>query len=187
MILSAPLTPAQQHPSELQYSLSGSVLDKFALEVQKFPHDQRQSAVMACLTIVQFEHGFVSQAHELEVAHYLEMPAIAVHEVATFYNMYNNKPIGKFKITVCTNLPCELSGGVKAARYIQEKLGISFNETTPCGTFTLKEGECMGACADAPVALINDKKMCSWMSNEKIDAMLEELKASASIQTGYTA
>jgi NADH-quinone oxidoreductase subunit E len=168
-------------------NFSEKALKEIARNIAKYPADQKQSAVMAVLTVAQDEFGWISPEVLQEVAQILEMPPIWVQEVATFYNMYNNKPVGKFKITVCTNLPCELSGGLKAARYIQEKLGISFNETTPCGTFTLKEGECMGACADAPVALINDKKMCSWMSNEKIDAMLDELKASASMQTGYTA
>jgi NADH-quinone oxidoreductase subunit E len=109
------------------------------------------------------------------------MPPIAVQEVATFYNMYNTKPIGTFKLSVCTNLPCELSGGLRAALYLKEKLGISFNETTPCGTFTLVEGECMGACADAPVALVNNKRMCSWLSNDRIDQLLAELSASQGV------
>ena len=104
---------------------------------------------------------------------------IAVQEVATFYNMYDNQPVGKFKLVVCTNLPCELSGGAKAGEYLKKKLGINYNETTPCGTFTLKEGECMGACGDAPVAIVNNKTMCSFMTNEKLDALIEELKAKA--------
>src|SRR5690606_16502144 len=96
------------------------------------------------------------------IAKYLEMPAIAVYEVATFYNMYNLKPLGKYKVTVCTNLPCALSGGNVAADYLKQKLGIGFNETTADGLFTLKEGECMGACGDAPVLLVNNKRMCSF-------------------------
>ncbi len=111
-----------------------------------------------------------------DIANYIGMPAIAVQEVATFYNMYNLKPLGKQKITVCTNLPCALSGGERAANYLKEKLGIDYRETTADGQFTLMEGECMGACGDAPVLLVNNKRMCSHMSNEKIDALLGELK-----------
>jgi NADH-quinone oxidoreductase subunit E len=111
------------------------------------------------------------------VAQILEMPTIAVDEVATFYNMYNTKLIGKYKLVICTNLPCQLTHGQTAANYLKDALGIGFNETTPCGTFTLKEGECMGACGDSPVMLVNDKRMCSFMSNEKIDSLLSELRA----------
>jgi NADH-quinone oxidoreductase subunit E len=111
------------------------------------------------------------------VAQILEMPTIAVDEVATFYNMYNTKPIGKYKLVICTNLPCQLTHGQTAANHLKDALGIGFNETTPCGTFTLKEGECMGACGDSPVMLVNDKRMCSFMSNEKIDSLLSELRA----------
>jgi NADH-quinone oxidoreductase subunit E len=104
------------------------------------------------------------------------MPAIAVQEVATFYNMYNTHPVGKHKISICTNLPCQLSGGEKAAHYLKQKLGIDYKETTADGQFTLIEGECMGACGDAPVMLVNNKRMCSFMSDEKIDALVEDLK-----------
>ena len=114
-----------------------------------------------------------------DVANYLGMPPIAVHEVATFYTMYNNSPVGKFKVTVCTNLPCALSGGSHAAKHLQEKLGIHFNETTADGAITLKEGECMGACGDAPVMLVNNHRMCSFMSPEKIDALVSELQGAA--------
>ena len=131
---------------------------------------------MSALRIAQVEHGWVSPEVMAEVAQVLEMPAIAVQEVATFYNMYDIKPVGKHKITVCTNLPCVLGGGVAAADYLKEKLGIDFNETTADGMFTLKEGECMGACGDAPVLLHNNHKMCSFMSAEKIDALLAQLK-----------
>ena len=96
--------------------------------------------------------------------------------MATFYNMFNTSPVGKHKITVCTNLPCLLSGGERAAHHLKQKLGIDYRETTADGQFTLMEGECMGACGDAPVMLVNNHQMCSWMSNEKIDALLEELK-----------
>ena len=155
--------------------LSQASLDKIAIEVAKYPPEQAQSAVMGALRIAQNETGWVSPEVMTEVAHILGMPPVAVQEVATFYNMYDLKPVGKHKITVCTNLPCALSGGVAAADYLKQKLGIGFNETTADGQFTLKEGECMGACGDAPVLLHNNHKMCSFMSTEKLDAMLQEL------------
>jgi NADH-quinone oxidoreductase subunit E len=155
--------------------LSQASLDKIAIEVAKYPADQAQSAVMGALRIAQTELGWVSPETMVTVAEILDMPPVAVQEVATFYNMYDLKPVGKHKITVCTNLPCALSGSVDAADYIKSKLGIGFNETTADGQFTLKEGECMGACGDAPVLLHNNHKMCSFMSTEKIDAMLQEL------------
>ena len=155
--------------------LSEQALQQIAVEVAKYPADQKQSAVMSALRIAQAEYGWVSPEIMTEVAQVLDMPAIAVEEVATFYNMYDIKPVGKHKITVCTNLPCALSGGVSAAEYLKEKLGIDFNETTADGMFTLKEGECMGACGDSPVLLHNNHTMCSFMSNEKIDALLNQL------------
>lgn len=145
-------------------------------EIAKFPADQKQSAVMAALAIAQDQHGWLSNAVMDEVAQYLGMPTIAVFEVATFYNMYNLKPTGKCKITVCTNLPCALSGGMDAAEYLKNKLGVDWRETTSDGNFTLVEGECMGACGDAPVLLVNNKRMCSFMSNDKLDQLIEELK-----------
>lgn len=145
-------------------------------ELAKFPPDQRQSAVMAALAIAQDEKGWLPPEVLQDLADYIGMPAIAVQEVATFYNMYNTKPVGKHKISVCTNLPCALSGGTTAGEYLKQKLGIDYRETTPDGMFTLIEGECMGACGDAPVMLYNNKRMCSFMSHEKIDALLAELK-----------
>ena len=149
---------------------------KIDRELAKFPADQKQSAVMAALAIAQDEKGWLSPEVIQDVAAYLEMPAIAVQEVATFYTMYNLKPVGKYKLTICTNLPCQLTQGDRAAAYLKQKLGIDFNQTTDDGLFTLKEGECMGACGDSPVMLVNNKRMCSFMSNEKIDALIEELK-----------
>ncbi|HJW55400.1 MAG TPA: NADH-quinone oxidoreductase subunit NuoE [Burkholderiaceae bacterium] len=156
--------------------LSEQSYKKIDREIAKFPADQKQSAVMAALAIAQDEKSWLSPEVMQEVADYLGMPAIAVQEVATFYNMYNTKPVGKHKISVCTNLPCVLSGGDRAAHYLKDKLGIDFKETTPDGQFTLIEGECMGACGDAPVMLVNNKRMCSHMSNDQIDALVEELK-----------
>ena len=149
---------------------------KIDREIAKFPADQKQSAVMSALAIAQDQHGWLSNAVMDEVAQYLGMPTIAVFEVATFYNMYNLKPTGKCKITVCTNLPCALSGGMDAAEYLKNKLGVDWRETTSDGNFTLVEGECMGACGDAPVLLVNNKRMCSFMSNDKLDQLIEELK-----------
>ena len=130
---------------------------------------------MSALAIAQDEHGWLSSEVMGDVAKYLGMPPIAVYEVATFYNMYNLKPVGKCKISVCTNLPCALSGGVDAAEYLKKKLGVDWRETTADGNFTLVEGECMGACGDAPVLLVNNKRMCSFMSNQKLDQLIEEL------------
>lgn len=156
--------------------LSQDALQKIDREIAKYPAGQQQSAVMAALAIAQDEKGWLSSETMDFVAHYLGMPAVAVFEVATFYNMYDLQPVGRYKLTVCTNLPCALSGANHAAEYLQHKLGIGFNETTADGRFTLKEGECMGACGDAPVMLVNNKRMCSWMTPEQIDRLLEELK-----------
>ena len=157
--------------------LSDKTLAEIARNVAKYPAEQKQSAVMAALIAAQTEVGWVSPEVIATVAQILEMPMIAVDEVATFYNMYNTKQIGKYKLVICTNLPCQLTHGETAATYLKETLGIGFNETTSCGTFTLKEGECMGACGDSPVMLVNDKQMCSFMSKEKIDALLGKLRA----------
>jgi NADH-quinone oxidoreductase subunit E len=162
--------PQSPHP------LSAAALAKIEREAAKYPPQHRSSAVMAALAIAQDEHGWVSKEVVEAVAEVLGMPPIAVYEVATFYAMYDTVPVGRHKITVCTNLPCALSGGNAAAKHLQEKLGIGFNETTPDGRFTLKEGECMGACGDAPVLLVNNKRMCSFMSDEKLNALLDELK-----------
>jgi NADH-quinone oxidoreductase subunit E len=156
--------------------LSPQAKQKIDRELTKFPADQKQSAVMAALAIAQDEHGWLSNEVMAEVAKYLGMPQIAVYEVATFYNMYNLKPVGKCKLTVCTNLPCALSGGDEAAEHLKKKLGVGWRETTADGNFTLLEGECMGACGDAPVLLVNNKRMCSFMSNNKLDQLIEELK-----------
>jgi NADH-quinone oxidoreductase subunit E len=164
------------HPQGKTMLLTEQAYKKIDRELAKFPADQRQSAVMAALAIAQDEKGWLAPEVMQDIADYIGMPAIAVQEVATFYNMYNLKPLGKQKITICTNLPCALSGGEKAARHLKEKLGVDYRETTADGHFTLMEGECMGACGDAPVLLVNNKRMCSHMSNDKIDALLEELK-----------
>jgi len=156
--------------------LSAQAYQKIDQELAKFPADQKKSAIMASLAIAQDEIGWVSPEVITDVADYLKLPAIAVQEVATFYNMFDTQPVGRFKITVCTNLPCALRDGVKTAEYLKQKLGIGFRETTPDGQFTLMEGECMGACGDAPVLLLNNKHMCVRMLPEHIDAMLAEMQ-----------
>lgn len=144
--------------------------------IAKYPPGQRQSAVMAALTAAQSEKGWLSTETMNFVAQYLGMPPIAVYEAASFYGMYNLQPVGRHKITLCTNLPCALSGAALAAEHLKRKLGIGFNQTTPDGQFTLKEGECLGACGDAPVCLHNDKSMVSFMDPQKLDAWIEELR-----------
>ena len=157
--------------------ISEATKARFAREVAKFPADQKQSAVMACLSIVQQELGYVGVESEKIVAAYLGMAPMAVHEVTTFYNMYNQAPVGKYKINVCTNLPCQLRDGGKALAHLEGKLGVSMGETTPDGLFTLQQCECLGACADAPVLLVNDRTMCSFMTNDKLDQLIDGLKA----------
>ena len=156
---------------------SESVLAQFAREVAKYPPDQKQSAVIACLTIVQQERGWVSPDSEKAVADYLGMAPMAVHEVSTFYNMFNLKPVGKYKLNVCTNLPCQLREGGQALAYLERKLGVSMGDTTGDGLFTLQQSECLGACADAPVMLVNDVNMCSFMSHDRLDQLIDGLKA----------
>ena len=156
--------------------LSAESLEKIDAAVAKYPAEQKRSAVMAALTIAQDEKGWLSDETMAFVASYLSMAPVAAREVATFYTMYNLAPTGKHKITICTNLPCALSGANEAADHLKKKLGIVFNGTTQDGKFTLKEGECFGACGDAPVCLLNNKQMLSFMSNDKIDGLLAELK-----------
>ncbi|MGZ5196219.1 MAG: NADH-quinone oxidoreductase subunit NuoE [Ramlibacter sp.] len=156
--------------------ISDSTRARFDREVAKYPAEQRQSAVMACLAIIQQEQGWVSQEAEKELAEYLGMPEIAVREVTTFYNMYNQRPVGKYKLNVCTNLPCQLRDGARALRHLEHRLGIQMGETTRDGLFTLQQAECLGACADSPVMLVNDRTMCSFMSNDKLDQLIDGLK-----------
>ena len=158
--------------------ISDATKARFAREVAKFPAEQKQSAVMACLSIVQQELGWVSPESEKVVADYLGMAPMAVHEVTTFYNMYNQQKLGKFKLNVCTNLPCQLRGGQQALVHLQKRLGINVGETTADGLITLQPSECQGACADAPVLLVNDRTMCSFMSNQKLDELVDTLQKS---------
>ena len=161
------------------HAFSDATTQRFAREVAKYPDDQRQSAVMACLAIIQQEQGYVSPESESALAIYLRMPAIAVHEVTTFYNMYNQKPVGRFKINVCTNLPCQLRDGQSALEHLCSRLGIEEGETTADGVITLQQSECLGACADSPVLLVNDRQMCSFMDHQRLDALVDLLKSQA--------
>ncbi|WP_274585276.1 NADH-quinone oxidoreductase subunit NuoE [Neisseria leonii] len=156
--------------------LSAESLQQIDTELAKYPADQRRSAIMAALRIAQTEKGWLSVETIEYVAGYVGIPPAAAYEVATFYNMYDLAPVGKYKLTVCTNLPCALRGGIDAADYLKSKLGIGFGETTPDGRFTLLEGECMGACGDAPVMLLNNHKMCSFMDADAIDKKLAQLQ-----------
>ena len=157
--------------------VSQEALARFAREVAKYPPEQKQSAVMACLAIVQQESGFVSAESEKVVADYLGMAPIAVREVTTFYNMYNQRPVGKYKLNVCTNLPCQLRDGGRALKHLEHKLGVHMGETTPDGLFSLQQSECLGACADSPVLLVNDRTMCSFMNDDKLDQLVDGLRA----------
>jgi NADH-quinone oxidoreductase subunit E len=165
--------------SGVQRALSDAAYLRIDREVAKFPADHKQSAVMAALAIAQDEKGWLAPEVIEGVASYLGMAPIAVHEVASFYSMYNMKSPGKFKIAVCTCLPCALRDGNKAAEYLKAKLGVDFNETTADGVFMLKESECLGACGDAPVLLVNNKQMCSFMGNDQLDALIEDLRTKA--------
>ena len=156
--------------------LSEESIVRIDREIAKYPPEQKQSAVMALLAIVQKEEGWVSRDSENIVAEYLGMAPIAVHEVTTFYNMYNQKPVGKYKLNVCTNLPCQLRDGARALRHLEHRLGIAMGETTRDGMFTLQQSECLGACADSPVMLVNDRTMCSFMSDDKLDQLIDGLK-----------
>lgn len=157
--------------------LSEQAYQKIDRELAKFPADQRQSAIMASLAIAQEEKGWLATDIIEDVANYIGVPPIAVQEVATFYNMFDVKPVGKNKISVCTNLPCALRDGERVGDYLKRKLGVNWKETTADGQFTLVEGECMGACGDSPVLLVNNKHMCVRMTEEKLDALVAALKA----------
>jgi NADH-quinone oxidoreductase subunit E len=158
-------------------TFSDSILARFAREVAKYPADQKQSAVMACLAIVQQEHNHITPEAEAAIGAYLGMAPIAVHEVTTFYNMYNQQAVGRYKLNVCTNLPCQLRDGEKALQHVCKRLGVEPYGTTADGVFTVQPSECLGACADAPVMLVNDRQMLSFMSNERLDELIETLKA----------
>lgn len=160
----------------MSFVLNDALRQRFDREVAKYPADQKQSAVMACLSIVQQEQGWVSTDSEKVVADYLGMPPIAVREVTTFYNMYSQQPMGRFKLNVCTNLPCQLRGGQQALEHLCSRLGVEMGGTSADGAFTVQQSECLGACADAPVLLVNDRTMCSFMDNDKLDQLVDGLR-----------
>jgi NADH-quinone oxidoreductase subunit E len=163
----------------MSYTLREATRARFDREVAKYPADQKQSAVMACLAIVQQEEGWVSPASEEVIAAHLGMAPIAVHEVTTFYNMYNQQPVGQFKLNVCTNLPCRLRNGQSALDHVCSKLGVEPYGSTADGVFTVQPSECLGACADAPVVLVNDRQMLSYMHEARLDELLATLRANA--------
>ena len=163
--------------------LSAESRHKIDREIAKYPPERKQSAVMSALIIAQDEKGWLATETMDFVARYLGMPPVAVYEVASFYAMYNLKPLGKYKITICTNLPCALQDAAASAEYLKERLGIGFGETTADGQVTLMQGECFGACGDAPVLLVNNKRMCSFMRRGEIDALLAELAATVAGST----
>lgn len=174
-----------QATQDVKTALSNATLDRFAKETAKYPAEQAQSAVMACLAIVQQEQGYVSAEAEKAIAHYLGMPPIAVHEVTTFYNMYNQAPVGRFKLNICTNLPCQLRDGEKALAHVCSALQVEEGGTTADGLFTVQKSECLGACADSPVMLVNDRQMLSFMSNPRLDALLDTLRAHAAVSAPH--
>jgi NADH-quinone oxidoreductase subunit E len=165
-------------------TLSDAARARIDREVTKYPRDQKRSAVIAALAIAQDEHGWLSAEVMDDVARHLDMPTVAVYEVASFYAMFELKPTGRYKLTICTNLPCALSGATAAAEHLKQKLGIGFGETTGDGKFTLKEGECFGACGDAPVVLVNNKRMASFMNPPQLDQLLDELSAATDRSEG---
>jgi NADH-quinone oxidoreductase subunit E len=166
--------------------LSQEMLERFVREVAKYPPDRKDSAVMACLAIVQQELGYVSAEAENAVAEVLGMPPIAVHEVTTFYNMYNQQPVGRFKLNVCTNLPCQLRDGEKALAHLCARLGVEEGGTSADGLFTVQKSECLGACADAPVMLVNDRQMLSFMTSERLDELLQALRQHAAQRAAHS-
>ena len=156
--------------------LDPQTLARFRREIAKYPPDQKVSAVIACLAIVQQEQGWVSPESEKQVAEVLDMPPIAVHEVTTFYNMFNQQPVGKVKLNICTNLPCALRDGEKALAHVCSRLGVEEGGTTADGLFTVQKSECLGACADAPVLLLNDRQMLSFMNEQRLDELISVMR-----------
>jgi NADH-quinone oxidoreductase subunit E len=159
--------------------LSDDAIQRIDREVAKYPAGQQRSAVISALAIAQDEHGWLSAEVMDAVARHLGMPTVAVYEVASFYAMFELKPTGRFKLTICTNLPCALQGAGAASEHLKRRLGIGFGETTGDGKFTLKEGECFGACGDAPVVLVNNKRMVGFMDPQRLDALIDELSTAA--------
>lgn len=141
----------------------------------KYPEDQRQSAVMQTLMIVQDEHGFLNEERMNAVAEYLRMPAVAVYEVATFYSMYEHKPCGKHRLEVCTNVSCKLRGAEEIVNQLKEKLDIDVGETTPDNLFTLRTVECLGACVNAPMMQVG-RQYHEKLTADTLDSILEHYR-----------
>lgn len=156
--------------------LSAETIARFDREVAKYPPEGRRSAILACLAVVQDEQGWISPESEKAIARYLGIEPIAVHEATTFYTMCNQRPVGRYKINMCTNVPCQLLGAARALKHLTDKLGIEDGETTADGLFTVTHTECLGACADAPVMIVNDRNMCSFMNEERLDELVEQLR-----------
>jgi NADH-quinone oxidoreductase subunit E len=165
-------------PTPARAMLSEAAARAFEREIAKYPPEQKASAVIACLAVLQEEHGFISPESEELVAEALDMPVIAVHEVTTFYNMFNQVPVGRVKLNVCTNLPCQLRGGQHALEHLCVSLGVEEGGTSADGAFTVQKAECLGACADAPVLLVNDRQMVSFMSDARLDELVDVLRGS---------
>lgn len=170
--------PLAEAPSA---TFSSATLARFEKEVAKYPPDRKRSAMVPCLAIIQQEHGWISPENEKALAEYLDVPPIAVHEGTSFYNMCNPHPVGRYKISVCTNLPCQLHGGQEAFEYLEKTLGVGDGETSADGLFTVEHCECLGACGDAPVMLVNDRTMCSYMDEERLKQMIDSLKSAEEV------
>lgn len=166
-------------PAGTKAMLSDDAAARFEREIAKYPAEGKASAVIACLAILQAEHGYVSAESEQIVAEVLGMPPIAVHEVTTFYNMFNQRPVGRVKLNVCTNLPCQLRGAQQALAHLCDTLQVAEGGTTADGAFTVQKAECLGACADAPVVLVNDLQMVSFMSDARLDELVATLRGEA--------
>jgi len=177
-------TPRAAAPATVAtpFFVSEAGLQVMKREIAKYPPEQKASAVIACLAVVQQERGWISDESEAFVAKLLEMPEIAVHEVTTFYNMFNQQPVGRFKLNVCTNLPCQLRGGQDALEHLCSRLGVAEGGTSADGAFTVQKAECLGACADAPVMLVNDRQMVSFMTPERLDELVAMLASRAVIE-----
>ncbi len=170
-------------PTPMKAMLSAAAAKAFEREIAKYPPEGKASAVIACLAVLQEEHGYIAQESEQLVAEALDMPVIAVHEVTTFYNMFNQVPVGRVKLNVCTNLPCQLRGGQRALEHLCKSLGVEEGGTTSDGAFTVQKAECLGACADAPVLLVNDRQMVSFMSDERLDDLVATLRTQLAART----
>ena len=169
--MSAKMQPGSR--AELITPESRALIDRW---MAKYPPEQRQAAVMAALNIVQQQNGGWLTTELMDaVAEYLQMPRIAVYEVASFYTLYDLEPVGRHKIYVCTNIACMLCGSEVIVEHLQKKLGIKLGETTADGKFTLKESECLAACAGAPMFMV-DRTYYENLTPDKVDAILARLK-----------